>query len=141
MTQSFLILAFLAFAFCASAQVVCSPPVAQFTFSFSKPVVANQRIGGASVCDPDVQTPSASTASWSIVEPNTPFKIVDIGLGKVNFVVNDAAAINGSASNTYTFTIKVADKGISSDPTPLSSTATVTINNQNSPPVIINQTL
>ena len=141
MKKLFLLFALVFITGFAIAQTTCPTPVTQFTFSFAKPVTVNQVLGGASVCDPDVSVPSASTATWTIVETGTPFKIVDIGSGKVNFVVNDATAINSSASNTYTFTIKVTDKGISSDPTPKSSTAVVTLNNSNSPPVIINQTL
>jgi hypothetical protein len=110
------------------SQVVCPTPVTQFTFTISRPVVLDQKVGGASVCDPDV----GQTATWSIVETQTLWKINAAG----DILVADATAVNNSALTTFALTIKVTDNG-----TPvLASTAGVTINDTNSPPVIAPQT-
>jgi len=110
------------------SQTICPPPVTQFTFTISKPVVLNQKIGGAAVCEPDAN----QTATWSIVETQTLWKIDVNG----DILVNDATAVNNSTLTTFALTIKVTDNG-----TPvLSSTAGVTINDANSPPVIAPQT-
>jgi molybdopterin-binding protein len=110
------------------SQVVCPTPVTQFTFTISRPVVLNQKVGGASVCDPDV----GQTAVWSIVETQTLWKMNTNG----DILVADATAVNNSALTTFSLTIKVTDNG-----TPvLASTAGVTINDTNSPPVIAPQT-
>lgn len=115
------------------SQTVCPPPVTQFTFTISRPVVLNQKVGGASVCDPDNATnPNLQTATWSIVETQTLWKMNTNG----DILVADATAVNNSALTTFTLTIKVTDNG-----TPfLSSTADVTLNDSNSPPVIAPQT-
>lgn len=110
------------------SQVVCPTPVTQFTFTISRPVTLNQKVGGAGVCDPDV----GQTATWSIIEAQTLWKIDAGG----NILVADATAVNNSALTTFALTIKVTDNGIPI----LSSTAGVTINDTNSPPVIAPQT-
>lgn len=110
------------------SQTVCPLPVTQFTFTISKPVTANQKVGGASVCDPD----AGQTATWSIVETQTLWKIDAGG----NILVNDATAVNSSVLTTYAFTIKVIDNGVPQ----LFAVAGVTLTDANSPPVIDNQT-
>lgn len=111
----------------ANAQVVCPPNVAHFEFNFSKPVVADQKVGGVSVCEPD----AGQTHTWSIIESGTPWKIVN-----GNILVADANAINSTSTATYNITIKVTDNGVP----PLSNTSTVTLNNINSAPIIAAQT-
>lgn len=111
----------------ASAQALCPASVAHFNFSFSKPVVNNQKIGGASGCDED----AGQILTWSIVETSVPWKIVD-----GNILVSDATAINSTTTNTYNITIKLMDNG---NP-PLYSTATVTMTDVNTAPVINSQT-
>ncbi len=111
----------------ANAQVICPPNVPNFEFSFTKPVVVDQKVGGASVCEPD----AGQTHVWSIVETGTPWKIVN-----GNILVADANAINSATTAFYTITIKVTDNGVP----PLSNTSIVKLNNINSPPVIAPQT-
>jgi hypothetical protein len=123
-----MLIAIVLFSTIGYSQVVCPAPVTQFTFTISRPVVLNQKVGGASVCDPD----AGQTAVWSIVETQTLWKIDTGG----NILVADATAVNNSALTTFSLTIKVTDNG-----TPvLASTAGVTINDTNSPPVIAPQT-
>jgi VCBS repeat-containing protein len=111
----------------ANAQVICPPNVAHFDFSFTKPVVVDQKVGGANVCEPD----AGQTHVWTIVETGTPWKIVN-----GNILVADANAINSVTTASYNITIKVTDNGVPS----LSNTSTVTLNNINSPPIIAPQT-
>lgn len=123
-----MLIAVLLFSTIGYSQVVCPTPVTQFTFTISRPVVLNQKVGGAGVCDPDV----GQTATWSIVETQTLWKMNTNG----DILVADATAVNNSALTTFSLTIKVTDNG-----TPvLASTAGVTINDTNSPPVVAPQT-
>jgi VCBS repeat-containing protein len=110
-------------------QVICPTPVTAFSFTFSKPVVNNQKIGGASVCEPD----AGQTDTWSISAGNTSnlWKIDANG----NILVNDATLVNNGTS-PFNITIKVIDNGTP----PLFSTATVTMTDVNTPPTMSNQT-
>ena len=118
----------LAFSSVSYAQTVCPAPVTTFNFTFTRPVVANQKIGGASVCDPDV----GQTATWAITTGNTS-NLWKISNG--NILVNDATAVNNSTLTAFTITIQVTDNGVP----PLSSTATVNMNESNNPPSIADQ--
>jgi VCBS repeat-containing protein len=113
----------------ANAQVTCPPTIPHFDFSFTKPVVVDQKVGGVSVCDVD----AGQTHTWTIIETGIPWKIVN-----GNILVADANAINSVTTAAYNITIKVTDNG--TNPPNLSATTTVTLNNINSPPIIAPQT-
>ena len=121
------------FSIFAFSQNPCPAPVTNFNFTFAKPVVLDQKVGGAKVCDPDV----GQIETWSITSGNTPvlWKMVASGLDG-NILVSDPAAINSSASTVFNITIKVQDNGTP----PLSTTATVTLTDLNTAPAISNQT-
>lgn len=122
---------FLFVAFYASlsfGQTVCPAPVTAFTFTISRPVILNQKIGGAGYCEPD----AGQTDTWSIDGNPPSWKILTNG----DIIVNDANAINNSIATSFTMTIRITDNG-----TPiLSSSASVTVNDLNTPPVINPQT-
>ena len=124
----------MAFAVSASfAQIICPPPVTTFTFTFARPVSVDQKVAGATVCDPDV----GQTETWSIPSGNTANLLkIAISGNDANFLVNDANAINTSTATSYTFTIRVTDNGVP----PLSSSATVILNELNHPPAVADQT-
>jgi len=121
---------FAAFIYVANSfgQTICPAPVTSFTFTINRPVTLNQKIGGAGYCEPD----AGQIDTWSIDGNPTMWKILTNG----DIVVNDATAINNSLLTTFTMTIRITDNGIPA----LSSTASVTINDINNPPVINPQT-
>lgn len=96
-------------------QMKCGTALSTVSFSFTKPVVANQVIGSLKLCDEDFNqaygwsiTSGNSSRYWKIaVNPNDP--------KKCDIMVNTTtAAANINKSITKTFTIKVvaSDNGV-----------------------------
>lgn len=110
------------------SQTVCPPTITQLGFSITRPVTLNQKVGGATYCEPDAN----QIDTWSIVEAQTLWKIDQGG----NILVADATAVNNSALTTFVFTIRITDNG---SPI-LFNSATVTLTDVNTPPVIAPQT-
>jgi len=132
-----MLIAIILFGMVGYSQTVCPAGVTAISISVSKPVTNGMKVGGITYCDPDNAVTVTQTLTPTIVETQTLYKLTIIG-NSADFIVNDAAAINSSAAASTVFTIKVTDNG--TNPPNLSTTATVTINYVNSPPVMSPQT-
>jgi hypothetical protein len=117
------------------SQTPCPAGVTTITLNVPKPVTNGMKVGGITYCDPDNAVTVTQTLTPSIVETQTLYKLTVVG-NSADFIVNDAATINSSTAASTVFTVKVTDNG-----TPvLATTAVVTINYVNSPPVMNPQT-
>jgi len=119
------------------AQSPCPAGVTAISLNIPKPVVNGMKVGGITYCDPDNAITVTQTITPTIVETQTLYKLTVIG-NAADIIVNDAAAINSGTATSTVFTIKVTDNG--TNPSNLSTSAVITINYVNSPPVMNPQT-
>lgn len=113
--KAFLISILLCLSILTYGQMKCGVPITTATFSFTKPVVANQVIGSLKVCDEDFNqaygwsiTSGNSSRYWKVaVNPNDP--------SKGDIMVNTATAatnINKSTTKTFTIVVVASDNGV-----------------------------
>lgn len=109
------------------SQTTCPPSIPQFNFNIIKPVIENQKVGGVSYCEPDLN----QTDTWSILENQTLWKIMPNG----DILVNDPIAVNTGVTATYVFTVQIIDNGLP----PLANVAEIILHVTNTQPVILSQ--
>jgi len=131
-----MLIAVLLFSAIGYSQTPCPAGVTAITLNVPKPVTNGMKVGGITYCDPDNAVTVTQTLTPTIVETQTLYKLTIIG-NSADIIVNDATAVNNSAASTV-FSIKVIDNG--TNPPNLSTTAVITINYVNSPPVMNPQT-
>jgi len=99
-------------------QIRCGTSISTASFSFTKPVVANQVVGSLSLCDEDQNQAyswymSYGTTLWKVaVNPTDPYR-GDIMVKSVSA----ANSINKSTTKNYTSIVKAMDNGTPSQAT------------------------
>ena len=111
------------------AQIVCPPHIPHFDFTFNTVVIAGQKVGGVSYCEPD----TLQTDAWSIEDPLNLFTINNNG----DILVLNPDVINANGTYQYDFLVRITDNGAP----PLDNYSTITMYaiKPNEPPVIIAQ--
>jgi hypothetical protein len=130
--KTFLITILMCLSLLSFGQIRCGTSISTASFSFTKPVVANQVIGSLSLCDEDQNQAyswymSYGVTLWKVaVNPFNPYK------GDI-MVKNTTAAnsINKSTTVNYKVIVKAMDNG---KPSQVSNICTVTIS-PTAPPV------